>query len=68
MKAAKAPTAEEQKKTTGRRKTARQDVPIPPESRRSTAAALLKHAPGWTGGDLDEVIATVRGTRAKTRF
>lgn len=67
MKTAKAPTADQGKKPTAR-KTVRKAVPIPPESRRSTAAALLKHAQGWTGGDLDEVIATVRGTRAKTRF
>lgn len=41
---------------------------IPPEARRSTAAALLKYAPGWTGDDLDEVIAIVKNTRTKTRF
>ena len=41
---------------------------IPPEARRSTAAALLKHAPGWSGDDLEDVIATVKGTRTKTRF
>ena len=43
-------------------------VAIPPEARRSTTAALLKHAPGWTGDDLGEVIAIVTKTRTKTRF
>jgi hypothetical protein len=41
---------------------------IPPESRRSTAAALLKHAGKWAGDDRDEVIETVTQTRSKTRF
>ena len=41
---------------------------IPPTARRSTAAALLKHAPGWTGDDLQHVIGIVKGTRTKTRF
>lgn len=41
---------------------------IPPESRRSTAAALLRHAGKWSGDDLDEVIETVTQTRSKTRF
>jgi hypothetical protein len=41
---------------------------LPPEARRSTAASLLKHAPGWAGDDLDEVIELVTGTRTKTRF
>lgn len=68
MKTVKAPMADEQPKTTARRKTVRKAVPLPSESRRSTVAALLKHAPGCTGGDLEDVIATVRGTRAKTRF
>lgn len=40
----------------------------PPESRRSTAAALMKHASGWSGNDLDDVIGTVTDTRLKTRF
>jgi hypothetical protein len=47
------------------------DVPssvLPPESRRSTGAALLKHAPGWAGDDLQEVLQIVTGTRTKTRF
>ncbi|HUP49527.1 MAG TPA: hypothetical protein VNA04_12130 [Thermoanaerobaculia bacterium] len=41
---------------------------IPAEARRSTAAALLKHAPGWAGDDLDEVIEIVAETRTKARF
>jgi hypothetical protein len=41
---------------------------LPPEARRSTGAALLKHAPGWAGDDLEEVLQIVTGTRAKTRF
>ena len=68
MKTLKAPTAKKQGRPAKRRAPTRKSAPIPAESRRSTAAALLKHAPGWTGRDLDEVIATVRGTRAKTRF
>lgn len=43
-------------------------VAIPPEARRSTAAALLKHAGKWTGDDLDKVIDIVTQTRSKTRF
>ena len=50
------------------RKTSGKVAIIPPEARRSTAAALLKHAPGWSGDDLENVIATVKGTRTKTRF
>jgi hypothetical protein len=41
---------------------------ISPEARRSTAAALVKHAPGWAGDDLEEVMDIVIRTRAKTRF
>ncbi|HVR42123.1 MAG TPA: hypothetical protein VMS56_01655 [Thermoanaerobaculia bacterium] len=41
---------------------------IPPADRRSTAAALLEHAAGWTGDDLDEVIEIVADTRTKARF
>ena len=52
----------------GERKRSRKIATIPADARRSTAAALLKHAPGWSGGDLAEVIATVKGTRTKTRF
>lgn len=56
-----------------RRQTAGRDsvgsaAAIPAEARRSTAVALLKHAPGWSGDDLADVIATVTGTRPKTRF
>lgn len=69
MKTAKARPAEIPK----RRQTALSDsvgsaAAIPAEARRSTAAALLKHAPGWSGDDLADVIATVTGTRMKTRF
>ena len=69
MKTAKAQLAE----TPKRRQATRRDsvgkaAAIPAEARRSTAAALLKHAPGWSGDDLADVIATVTGTRAKTRF
>ncbi|HYK00605.1 MAG TPA: hypothetical protein VE974_02535 [Thermoanaerobaculia bacterium] len=68
MKTANARQAE----TPTRRQTARRDsvgsaAAIPAEARRSTAAALL-HAPGWSGDDLADVIATVTGTRTKTRF
>lgn len=52
----------------GARKPPGTIAPIPPEARRSTAAALLKHAPGWAGDDLEEVIAKVKNTRTKTRF
>lgn len=41
---------------------------IPPDARRSTGAALLKHASGWAGDDLDEVIEIVAETRTKARF
>ena len=51
-----------------RRKAPRSIATIPVEDRRSTAASLLTQAPGWTGDDLQDVIATVRGTRTKTRF
>jgi hypothetical protein len=69
MKTAKARTAApEQRKTPSRREPEGKTTVIPVEARRSTAAALLKHAPGWTGDDLSNVIATVTGTRAKTRF
>ena len=69
VKTAKARTAETQKRrTAGRREPAGKTETIPPEARRSTTAALLKHAPGWTGEDLEDVIATVTGTRTKTRF
>ncbi len=53
---------------TARRDSAGSAAAIPAEARRSTTAALLKHAPGWSGDDLADVIATVTGTRAKTRF
>jgi hypothetical protein len=68
MKTAK-PRAEahERKRPSGRKPSGKVAI-IPPEARRSTAGALLKHAPGWTGNDLEDVIATVKGTRTKTRF
>ncbi|HUP59750.1 MAG TPA: hypothetical protein VNA69_04960 [Thermoanaerobaculia bacterium] len=68
MKTAK-PRAEthERKRPSGRNASGKIAI-IPPEARRSTAAALLKHAPGWAGDDLEDVIATVIGTRTKTRF
>jgi hypothetical protein len=59
--------AHERKRPSGRKPSGKIAI-IPPEARRSTAAALLKHAPGWTGDDLKDVIATVKGTRTKTRF
>jgi len=59
--------AAERKRPSGRNPSGKIAI-IPPEARRSTAAALLKHAPGWTGDDLEDVIATVKGTRTKTRF
>jgi hypothetical protein len=66
MKAAE-PHAETTESKTGRNRRA--TVPtIPSEGRRSTVAALLKHAPGWAGHDLEEVIAIVKSTRTKTRF
>ena len=69
MKTAKVRRTETQKRTSARdRQSAATAVAIPPEARRSTAAALLKYAPGWTGDDLEDVIAAVKGTRAKTRF
>jgi hypothetical protein len=68
MKTVKAETPATRKRRRGARQSQAKSASIPPESRRSTAAALLKHAPGWAGDDLDEVIDTVRGTRAKTRF
>jgi hypothetical protein len=68
MKTAK-PRAETHGKKTGTNHKVRGTVAVmPPEARRSTAAALLKHAPGWAGDDLDEVIAIVAATRTKTRF
>jgi hypothetical protein len=39
-----------------------------PMPRRSTAASLLKHAAGWTGDDLEDVIRVVSESRSKTRF
>lgn len=38
------------------------------EGRRSTAASLLKSAPGWRGEDLDEIVRIVTETRSKARF
>ena len=38
------------------------------EGRRSTAASLLRSAPGWCGEDLDEIVRIVTETRAKARF
>jgi hypothetical protein len=38
------------------------------EGRRSTAASLLRSAPGWCGEDLDEIVRIVTGTRSKARF
>lgn len=68
MKTAKPGAEKHDRKTEPRRQAHGTVVSIPAESRRSTAAALLKHAPGWTGDDLDEVIAIVTQTRTKTRF
>jgi hypothetical protein len=69
MKTAKTRATETSKRgQASRRESTRKVAAIPPEARRSTAAALLKHAPGWSGDDLHDVIATVVGTRAKTRF
>jgi len=35
---------------------------------RSTAKNLIKHAAGWKGDDLDEIIKVVAATRSKSRF
>lgn len=69
MKAAKVTgnPPRESRRRTSVRSTGR-GVALPPEARRSTGAALLKHAPGWTGDDLEEVIEIVTRTRVKTRF
>ena len=68
MRSAK-PRAETPERKRGIRRNASEKIAsIPPEARRSTAAALLKHAQGWNGDDLEDVIATVKGTRTKTRF
>ncbi len=67
MKTAKPRAEAYERKRSGRKPSGKIAI-IPPEARRSTAGALLKHAPGWTGNDLEEVIATVKGTRTKTRF
>ena len=68
MKTAKTRADARERKPAGRHEVSRKIATLPPEARRSTAAALVKHAPGWTGDDLEEVIATVKGTRTKTRF
>jgi hypothetical protein len=71
MKTARAKDAAPQSKrrpAAGRKASGNARSPIPPEARRSTAATLLKHAPGWAGDDLEEVIEIVTRTRAKTRF
>lgn len=68
MKTAKARAEVHERKRAGGRKPSGKIAILPPEARRSTAAALLKHAPGWTGDDLENVIATVKGTRTKTRY
>ena len=39
-----------------------------PESRRSTAADLLKHAVGWAGDDFEECLQAVYDNRSKARF
>ena len=38
------------------------------EGRRSTAASLLRSAPGWCGEDLDDIVRIVAETRSKARF
>jgi hypothetical protein len=38
------------------------------EGRRSTAASLLRSAPGWCGEDLDDIVRIVTDTRSKARF
>ena len=53
MKTVKAETPATRKRRRGARQSQAKSASIPPESRRSTAAALLKHAPGWAGDDLD---------------
>jgi len=69
MKTAKPRVESDNKRNAAPRRRASGTVAtIPPDARRSTAAALLEHAPGWTGDDLDAVIATVTKTRTKTRF
>jgi hypothetical protein len=68
MKTAKPRAERPDRKAGTRRQTHGTITAVPSEARRSTAAALLKHAPGWTGDDLDDVIAIVTKTRLKTRF
>jgi hypothetical protein len=41
---------------------------IPPESRPSTAASLLKYAGTWVGDDLEECLRDVYVNRTKSRF
>lgn len=41
---------------------------IPPESRPSTAASLLKYAGIWVGDDLEERLQEVYANRSKARF
>jgi predicted secreted protein len=38
------------------------------EGRRSTAASLLRSAPGWSGEDLEDVVRIVTESRSKARF
>lgn len=68
MKTAKPRLETHERKSGARHEVSGTIVALPPDARRSTAAALLKHAPGWTGDDLAEVIAIVAKTRMKTRF
>jgi hypothetical protein len=68
MKAAKPRTEAHERKRSSRANVPGKIAIIPPAARRPTAAALLKHALGWTGNDLQDVIAIVQGTRTKTRF
>lgn len=68
MKTAKPRVEAHERRRSSRGKVSGKIAIVPPAARRSTAAALLKHAPGWTGDDLQDVIAIVKGTRTKTRF
>ena len=42
--------------------------PLAAEGRRSTAASLLRSAPGWCGEDLDDIVRIVTESRSKARF
>lgn len=43
-------------------------VKHPKPAPRGSAAALLKHATGWAGNDLDDLLHELYATRGKARF